>query len=77
MSGQGALRIGPLSGRSGAMKTLLVPNVSNSARILVFSPVSAAMTAVTDATPMTMPTVVNMARVLLAQICAIARNRLW
>ena len=44
---------------------------------LVFSPVSAAMTAVTEATPITMPIVVRIERTLFAQICPSARNALW
>jgi hypothetical protein len=35
------------------------------------------MTAVTDATPMMMPTQVSSERSLLAQICPSARNALW
>jgi len=59
------------------MKILLVPKVSNSVSTLFFSPDSAAMTAVTDATPMMMPTHVSSERSLLAQICPSARNALW
>ena len=57
-------------------KILLVPRASNSVSTVVFSPVSAAMTAVTDATPITMPIVVSIDRTLFAQICPSARNAL-
>jgi hypothetical protein len=54
----------------------LAPIVSKSARIFVRRPVSAAITAVTDATPMMIPIVVRNARSLLAQIWPIARTAL-
>jgi hypothetical protein len=59
------------------MKILFVPKLSNSVRTLVFRPVSAAMTAVTEATPITMPIVVRIDRTLFDQICPSARNALW
>ena len=59
------------------MKILFVPMLSNSASSLVLRPVSAAMTAVTDATPITMPIVVRIDRTLFAQICPSARKALW
>src|SRR3954471_5050784 len=63
-------------GGYGRMKILFVPKLSNSDSTFCLSPVRAAMTAVTDATPMTMPIVVRMARTLLAQIWPSARNAL-
>src|SRR5688500_17877183 len=62
--------------QSGRMKMLAAPMLANSFSTLSFSPVSAAMTVVTDATPMTMPIVVSSARTLFAQICPSARNAL-
>jgi hypothetical protein len=47
---------------------VLVPNVSTWLRIVAFSPVKAAITAVTEATPITMPMVVSKDLVLFAQI---------
>src|SRR3954471_5137522 len=63
-------------GGYGRMKILFVPKLSNSDSTFCLSPVRAAMTAVTDATPMTMPIVVRIARTLLAQIWPSARNAL-
>jgi len=70
---QEAFRSGPVSGGRGEMKMVFVPSVSTWVRTLAFSPVRAAMTAVTEATPITMPMVVSTERVLCAQICPTAR----
>jgi hypothetical protein len=58
------------------MIIVLEPKVSTWLRILAFKPVRAAITDVTEATPMTIPIVVNIERVLFAHICPIARYAL-
>src|SRR4051812_29754622 len=62
--------------QSGRMMMLLAPKAENSLSTLSFRPVNAAMTVVTDATPITMPIVVRIARTLFAQIWPSARKAL-
>ena len=58
----------PVSGRCGHINIFLVPKISKFSMILLFIPSIAAMTAETDATPMMIPSVVKMLRVLLTHI---------
>ena len=67
----------PARGQCGSMKILLVPKASNSFNTRCFMPVMSAMTADTAATPMRMPSVVRIPRILFAQICERASTMLW